>query len=147
MAETRDVINRLAASQRLIAHGLVSPNKGTADLDEMRRQAADLRISAWKCYTGLPFGNPPKPWRIDDEKVAYPMLEASRRLGIRNICLHKGLPLQGGVEEYWHPRDLERAAKDFPDLNFIVYHSAFLAIDSWIGPGPARWEPPAAVHW
>src|SRR5712692_2120208 len=32
MAETRDVINRLAASQRLIAHGLVSPNKGTSDL-------------------------------------------------------------------------------------------------------------------
>jgi predicted TIM-barrel fold metal-dependent hydrolase len=125
MAETRDVINRLAASQRLIAHGLVSPNKGPADLDEMRRQAADLRISAWKCYTGLPMGNPRKPWRVDDEKVAYPMLEASRRLGIKNICLHKGLPLQGGVEEYWHPRDIERAARDFPDLNFIVYHSAF----------------------
>jgi predicted TIM-barrel fold metal-dependent hydrolase len=53
------------------------------------------------------------------------MLEASRRLGIKNICLHKGLPLQGGVEEYWHPRDLERAARDFPDLNFVVYHSAF----------------------
>jgi hypothetical protein len=79
MAETRDVINRLAASQRLIAHGLVSPNKGAADLDEMRRQAADLKISAWKCYTGLPFGTPPKPWRVDDEKVAYPMLEASGR--------------------------------------------------------------------
>ena len=113
MAETRNVINRLAASQRLIAHGLVAPNKGTSDLDEMRRQADELTISAWKGYTGLPFGNPPRPWRVDDETVAYPMLEASRRLGIKNICLHKGLPLQSGVEEYWHPRDLERAAKDF----------------------------------
>jgi len=27
MAETRDLVNRLAASQRLVAHGLVSPNK------------------------------------------------------------------------------------------------------------------------
>src|SRR6266436_3933729 len=113
MAETRDVINRLGASQRLVAHGLITPNKGPGDLDEMRRQAADLKIGAWKGYTGLPFGNPPKPWRVDDEKVSYPMLEASRRLGIKNICLHKGLPLQNGVEEYWHPRDLERAAKDF----------------------------------
>jgi len=125
MAGTREVVNRLAASQRLIAHGLVAPNKGPRDLDEMRRQAADLKISAWKGYTGLAFGDPPKPWRVDDEKVAYPTLELSRRLGIKNICLHKGLPLQNGVEEYWHPRDLERAAKDFPDLNFIVYHSAF----------------------
>ena len=147
MAETRDVINRLAASQRLIAHGLVSPNKGTADLDEMRRQAADLRISAWKCYTGLPFGNPPKPWRIDDEKVAYPMLEASRRLGIRNICLHKGLPLQGGVEEYWHPRDLERAAKDFPDLNFIVYHSAFHSLRSAMEAARDEFRTSSRVDW
>src|SRR5882724_686973 len=129
MAETRDVINRLAASQRLIAHGLVSPNKGTADLDEMRRQAADLRISAWKCYTGLAFGNPPKPWRIDDEKVAYPMLEASRRLGIKNICLHKGLPFARTLEAPWHPRDVEKAARDFPDLNFIVYHSGLKSVE------------------
>jgi len=147
MAETRDVINRLAASQRLVAHGLVSPNKGPTELDEMRRQAADLKISAWKGYTGLPFGNPPKPWRVDDEKVAYPMLEASRRLGIRNICLHKGLPLQSGVEEYWHPRDLERAAKDFPDLNFIVYHAAFHSIRPALDAARDEFRTSARVDW
>jgi hypothetical protein len=147
MAETRDVINQLAASQRLIAHGLVSPNKGTGDLDEMRRQAADLKISAWKGYTGLAFGSPPRPWRVDDEKVAYPMLEASRRLGIKNICLHKGLPLQGGVEEYWHPRDLERAAKDFPDLNFIVYHSAFHSLPPALAAASNEFRTSARVDW
>src|SRR5437016_3974730 len=147
MAETRDVINRLAASQRLVAHGLVTPNKGPRDLDEMRRQAEQLKISAWKGYTGLAFGNPPKPWRVDDEKVAYPMLEASRRLGVKNICLHKGLPLQGGVYEAWHPRDLERAAKDFPDLNFIVYHAAFLDLAGWIGAPPEKFQAPARVDW
>src|SRR2546425_3395325 len=68
IAETRNVINRLAASQRLIAHGLVAPNKAPGDLDEMRRQADELTISAWKGYTS---------------------------------------------KSYWHPRDLERAAKDF----------------------------------
>ena len=128
IAETRDLVNQLAASHRLVAHGLVAPNKGRSDLDSMRRQVDELKISAWKGYTGLPFGDPPKPWRIDDEQVAYPMLELSRRLGIKTVCLHKGLPLQGGVDEYWHPRDLERAARDFPDLNFIVYHSAFRSL-------------------
>ena len=147
MAETRDVINRLAASQRLLAHGLVSPNKGPADLEEMRRQAAELRISAWKGYTGLPFGTPPKPWRVDDEKVAYPMLELSRRLGIRNICLHKGLPLQNGIEEYWHPRDLERAARDFPDLNFIVYHSAFHSLPPALAAAREEFRASPRVDW
>ncbi len=147
MAETRDVINRLAASQRLVAHGLVAPNKGPTDLDEMRRQAAELKISAWKCYTGLPFGNPPRPWRVDDEKVAYPILEESRRLGVRNICLHKGLPLQNGVEEYWHPRDLERAARDFPDLNFIVYHSAFHSLRPALDAARDEFRTSARVDW
>jgi len=147
MAETRDIINRLAASQRLIAHGLVSPNKGTSDLEEMRRQAADLKISAWKGYTGLPFGNPPRPWRVDDEKVAYPMLELTRKQGIRNICLHKGLPLQNGVEEYWHPRDLERAAQDFPDLNFIVYHSAFHSLSRALVAAQDEFRTSARVDW
>jgi uncharacterized protein len=147
MASTRDVINQLAASQRLVAHGLITPNKGPSDLDEMKRQAEQLKIGAWKGYTGLAFGDPPKPWRVDDDKVAYPMLEASRRLGIKNICLHKGLPLQGGVHDFWHPRDIERAAKDFPDLNFIVYHAAFLGLAGWIAAPPERFEPPARVDW
>ncbi len=147
MAETREVVNRLAASQRLIAHGLVAPNKGRGDLDEMRRQATELKISAWKCYTGLAFGDPPKPWRVDDEQVAYPMLEASRRLGIKNICLHKGLPLQNGVEEYWHPRDLERAAKDFPDLNFIVYHSAFHSLGPALALARDDFRTSSRVNW
>src|SRR2546427_3117133 len=147
MAETRDVINRLAVSQRLVAHGLVSPNKGPSDLDEMRRQAEDLKIAAWKAYTGLPFGNPPKPWSIDDEKVAYPMLEASRRLGIRNICLHKGLPLQGGVDEHWHPRELERAAKHFADRHFIVYHSAFHSLRPALDAARDGFHASARVEW
>jgi predicted TIM-barrel fold metal-dependent hydrolase len=147
MAQTRDLVNRLAASQRLVAHGLVTPNKGPQDLDEMRRQAADLKISAWKGYTGLPFGSPSKPWRIDDEKVAYPMLEASRRLGIKNICLHKGLPLQGGVEEFWHPRDVERAASDFPDLNFIVYHAAFHSLRPLLEAARDEFRASAHVNW
>jgi uncharacterized protein len=146
MAETRDIVNRLAASQRLVAHGLITPNK-PGDLDEMRRQAADLKIGAWKGYTGLPFGDPPKPWRVDDETVAYPMLEASRRLGIKNICLHKGLPLQGGVEEFWHPRDIEKAATDFPDLNFIVYHAAFHSLRPLLDAARDEFKTSAHVNW
>jgi hypothetical protein len=61
---------------------------------------------------------------MDDEKVAYPMLEKARKLGVPRVCVHKGLPL-GPVEDYNHPRDLIKAAQDFPDIQFIVYHSGF----------------------
>lgn len=131
MAETRDILNRLAASQRMLTHGLVTPNLGRQDLDEMDRQVQDLRVDAWKGYTGLAFGVPPETWRVDDEKVGYPMLERGRRLGRRIVCLHKGLPLRAGVgDEAWHPRDLERASRDFSDLTFIAYHAGFRSLES-----------------
>ena len=64
----------------------------------------------------------------DDDKLAYPMLETARRLGVRHVCLHKGLPFAGTSDDDWHPRDLERAARDFPDLHFVVYHAGFRSL-------------------
>ena len=59
---------------------------------------------------------------MDDERIAYPMLEQARKLNVKRVCVHKGLPL-GPVPDYNHPRDLIKAAKDFPDIDFLVYHS------------------------
>ena len=126
MVETREIVNRLAASRRLVAHGLIAPTFGQRDLDRMERQAKDLKVAAWKGYTGGIQGAPRgHTWAVDDERVSYPMLQTARRLGVRNICLHKGLPFPSTKPEDWHPRDVAKAARDFPDLNFIVYHSGF----------------------
>jgi len=117
-------LNRVTASQRMLAHGLVTPQLGAADLDFMAFQAETLKVDAWKCYTGSPPRGVDHGWWMDDERIAYPMLEKARALGVRRLCVHKGLPL-GPVEEYNHPRDLIQAAKDFPDIDFLVYHSGF----------------------
>jgi uncharacterized protein len=124
MAHIRDEINRLAGSQRMLAHGLATPQLGSADLEFMAMQAEVLRVDAWKCYTGSCPKGFDRGWRMDDEQIAYPMLEQARKLGVKRLCVHKGLPL-GPVPDYNHPRDLIKAAKDFPDLNFLVYHSGF----------------------
>lgn len=124
MTHIRDELNCVTASQRMLAHGLATPQLGRADLDFMEFQAETLKVDAWKCYTGSPPRGVDHGWWMDDERVAYPMLEKARALGVRRVCVHKGLPL-GPVEDYNHPRDLIRAAKDFPDIDFLVYHSGF----------------------
>ncbi len=132
MVATRAFVNDLAGSQRVLSHGLLRPNLGTKELEEMERQVKELKIDAWKMYTGAELGE--KAWFMDDEKVAYPFWEKTRELGIRNLCVHKGLPLGTFNEQGCTPRDLEKAAKDWPDLNFIVYHSAFRGF-RWLGQG------------
>src|SRR4030095_2325017 len=52
MTHIRDEINRITQSRRMLAHGLVSPQLGQADLDYMDQQAATLKVDAWKAYTG-----------------------------------------------------------------------------------------------
>jgi hypothetical protein len=122
MAHIRDEVNRVAGSQRMLAHGLATPQLGPVDLEFMAMQAETLKIDAWKCYTGSCPKGFEHGWWMDDEQIAYPMLEQARKLNVRRVCVHKGLPL-GPVPDYNHPKDLIQAAKDFPDIDFLVYHS------------------------
>jgi predicted TIM-barrel fold metal-dependent hydrolase len=132
MVATRAFVNEIAGSRRVLSHGLLRPNLGLAELDEMQRQVDELKIEAWKMYTGAELGE--QAWFMDDEKIAYPFWERSKALGIRNLCVHKGLPLGAFNEKACTPLDLEKAARDWPDLNFIVYHSGFRGF-GWLGRG------------
>ena len=118
-AATRAIVDKLAGSQRLVTHGLVLPDLGEAELDKMQALAEELQISAWKVYT--PFGG----WRLDDEAIGIPFLERARSLGIKLVCAHKGLPLAGFDPAFASPDDVGVVAKAYPDLKFLVYHSAF----------------------
>jgi predicted TIM-barrel fold metal-dependent hydrolase len=138
MTHIRDEINRITQSRRMLAHGLVTPQLGQADLDFMDLQASTLKVDAWKGYTGAAPKGFDRGWFADDEKVAYPMLERARKLGVRRVCLHKGLPL-GPVADYNHPRDLIKAARDFPDIDFLVYHAGLLGVSAATAAGEVPW--------
>jgi predicted TIM-barrel fold metal-dependent hydrolase len=138
MAHIRDEINRITQSRRMLAHGLVTPQLGQTDLDFMAMQAETLKVDAWKAYTGSCPKGFDHGWFLDDEKIAYPMLEQARKLGVRRFCVHKGLPL-GPVADYNHPRDLIQAAKDFPEIDFLVYHSGLQNVQAPKPSGEVPW--------
>ncbi len=58
--------------------------------------------------------------------MGIPFIEKARKLGVRNICIHQGIPF--GQRSYEHSQcsDIGVVAKAFPDVNFIVYHSGFV---------------------
>ena len=56
MVATRAFVNGLAGSQRVLSHGLLRPNLGAREFEEMERQVKDLKIDAWKMYTGAEIG-------------------------------------------------------------------------------------------
>ena len=146
MARDRDTLNALAGSERMICHGLYAPYMANS-LDEVERQIRDNRIRAWKCYTGVFEKGGEYPWWLDDEQKAYPFYERSMKLGVKTICVHKGLPLPGSSVEYTHPRDVKKAALDHPDMTFVIYHSGFKSANYELPPGDQFVGPDGYLAW
>ena len=112
---------RSMAPARIRVLGTVDPPDGASAVESLTYQCETIKIDGLKLY---PPGPDTRGWRMDDEKNTYPLFEVLRRHGVRNVCVHKGLPGLF-IEEYCHTTDLARAAADFPDINFIAFHSAF----------------------
>ena len=125
-AETRDILDRMGKSKRLLIHGLVTPNVNPleAQLEGMEKLSGERKIAAWKVYT--PWGPDKKGFWLDDEKVGIPMIEKALKLGVKLICCHKGIPLPFlPAKAYELATDVGKVAKRFPEMNFIVYHSGY----------------------
>ncbi len=147
MAGTRDLLNRLSRSRRMVTHGLLTPDLGTKGREAMHQQTEKLKIEAWKGYTGLGLGADKEGWWADDEKIAYPSFEYSRKLKVKNICLHKGLALGLFNEAHCHPRDLVKVSRDFPDLNFLTYHSGFKSLQEALPAAADGFRKNPSVPW
>ena len=119
----RRIVERMEGNHRLMIHGRVNPNQ-PGDIEDMPRLKEQFGVCAWKTYTQ--WGLDGKGFYLDDE-VGIRFVEEARRLGVKVICVHKGLPF--GRESYEHSqcRDIGPIAKRFPDVSFLVYHSGFVA--------------------
>lgn len=120
---TRQIIEDMQGSPRLLLHGRVNPNQD-GDLQAMDELAERWQVSAWKTYTQ--WGPHGQGYFMSDEDSGIPFIEKARRLGIRNICIHKGIPF--GQESYQHSLcdDIGPVARQFPDVNFLIYHSGWV---------------------
>ena len=121
--ETRRVIDAMDGSQRLLIHGRVNPNQA-GDLEGMDELAERWGVSAWKTYTQ--WGPSGSGFFLSDEDTGLALIEKARALGVRNICVHKGLPFSQKSYRHSLASDIGVVAKMFPDVNFLVYHSGFI---------------------
>ena len=114
---------------RTVFWGSVNPLEGRHALDLMERQVGEFGAKAFKFYNiRYDFGQP-FPWRMDDPRVAFPVFEKAQELGINLIGVHKGLPLGPQPIEHSQTWDMDGAAANFPDINFVIFHVGLPFID------------------
>ena len=129
LAKARKLVNEAAGTKRLFSHFVITPGQ-PGWLESIERAIEELHPDSWKGYTiGDPMSLSEFPWRMDDQSLVYPAYEKMEKAGIRNICIHKGLlpnnyeEMMPGIWKYATVDDVGQAAQDFPNLNFIIYHS------------------------
>jgi predicted TIM-barrel fold metal-dependent hydrolase len=153
IAKAREVINDFAGSRRLLAHTVITP-KQPGWMEEVDKAIEVYKPDSWKSYTiGDPLAPSKYPWRLDDEKVMYPFYEKAVKSGITTICIHKGLlppdyeKSFAGVWEYATAWDIGKAAKDWPQMTFVVYHSALRAFLELPDQSWAEFEASGRIKW
>jgi len=121
-AEARDMILAQIGKRRALIHGGVLPNEA-GQIEFMDVQAKEFKVDAWKLYPQ--WGPNGVGMFMDDPKYGIPMLEKARKLGIKIVCAHRGLPFSTLAYEYSNPEDIVRVGRMFPDLTFVCYHAGF----------------------
>jgi predicted TIM-barrel fold metal-dependent hydrolase len=153
--DARIKLNQWAGSRRLLSHAIFTPGY-PGWMDEVDRAIAEDKPDSWKGYTVG--DNTHKelskhPWRMDDEKLVYPFYEKIVKAGYDIVCVHKGLYAPSvekqfpNLTSYAAVDDVGKAAKDWPNIRFVIYHSAY----RWVGGKPedawAQFEKTGRLEW
>jgi uncharacterized protein len=153
--KARERVNREAGARRMLAHYTITP--GQPGWLEGIDQAIEVhKPDGWKGYTigdviirhGGHYA-----YQLDDEKLMYPFYEKAAKAGIKNVCIHKGLFPMFAEKALPHLAvhaavgDVGKAAKDWPQLNFAIYHSGYRHLGGPPTDGMNEWEQTGRLSW
>lgn len=124
--------SRELAPGRVLLYGAVSdPLDTDRSIEEIDELVEERRISGLKFY--------PQDWNartrrdedflLDDEEVAYPLLEHARKVGVKVIAVHKAM---GASVKAYGVADFDKAAQQFPDLNFEIVHAGWAFLEDTV---------------
>ena len=159
-AQSRAEVNKKAGSKRMFSHAIFMP--GTPGwLEKVDRDYETNKPDSFKGYTVGDNTNKhlaKHPWHLDDEKLLYPFYEklvkwSKTTPSLANVCVHKGLYPPATAKQfpdllkYADVRDVAKAAKDFPQLNFVIYHSGFRYTGGAWNVGWEQFEKTGRIDW
>jgi predicted TIM-barrel fold metal-dependent hydrolase len=119
--QLQEIIARLGGP-RLLLHANIKPDLGASELDYMEEVLGARAPSAWKVYPHA------GTQRLDSQEIGLPFVERARALGVPLIAAHRGIADDAGdYHAPASPLDLVLAAKSYPDVRFLTYHSGWQA--------------------
>ena len=115
--------------ERVIWYGAVDlfadPKKALKLAEELIEKGCD----GIKLYPSRYVDGFTEHWRMDSRDVAFPLFELCEKKGIKNVAVHKVLPIGPVSSEGMNVDDISAAANTFTDLTFQIVHAGFMFVD------------------
>ncbi|MGY1604001.1 amidohydrolase family protein [Geodermatophilus sp. SYSU D00815] len=115
---------------KFIVNGRWDPRDGDEGMRQLEEDARRWNLKGVKLYTAEWHENGSRGWKLTDPE-SYRFLEKCRELGITNVHAHKGPTIWPLNKDAFSMDDVDQAATDFPDLNFIIEHAGIPRIDDF----------------
>jgi uncharacterized protein len=103
--------------------------RGEESLELLEHQVKDLGADAIKLYPAQYVRGRTRYWEMSDDTFAHPVFELAQELGIKNVAVHKALPLGPVSTDSMRIDDIGRAAARHPELNFQIVHAGMMFLD------------------
>ena len=118
--------------ERFIVNGSFDPRDGEKALEYIHYMKEEFDIQGVKMYTAE-WNGESKGWALNDP-AAYKCFELCDKLGIKNIHVHKGPTIIPLNKDAFDVHDVDHAATDFQNLNWIIEHCGLPRLDDfcWI---------------
>jgi uncharacterized protein len=114
---------------KLIVNGRWDPREGEAGLEQLEEDAKRWDMKGVKLYTAEWYKGS-RGWALDDEECK-PFYEKCKELGLKNLHVHKGPTIWPLDKDAFDVKDVDHAATDNPELNFIVEHVGLPRIEDF----------------
>ena len=117
------------APGKFIYNTRFDPRDGDEGLKELQANVERFGSKGVKLYTAE-WNNGSRGYKLSDP-AAYRFLARAQELGIKNIHVHKGPTIWPLDKDAFDVSDVDHAATDFPELNFIVEHVGLPRIEDF----------------
>jgi predicted TIM-barrel fold metal-dependent hydrolase len=114
---------------KFVVNTRFDPRDGDVGLEELGRNVERWGSTGVKLYTAE-WNNGSRGYKLSDASC-YRFLERAQELGIKNVHVHKGPTIWPLDKDAFDVSDVDHAATDFPDLNFIVEHVGLPRIEDF----------------
>jgi predicted TIM-barrel fold metal-dependent hydrolase len=114
---------------KFVVNSRFEPRGGDAAMREFEENVEKYSPKGVKLYTAEWLGDS-RGWTLKDPE-AYRFLARAQELGIKNVHVHKGPTIWPLDKDAFDVSDVDHAATDFPDLNFIVEHVGLPRIEDF----------------